>query len=97
MDAFCSHYHPDIEVFDASGTCTLRGMPDFRARYAEMFASHRDVRGIVDQQIILPPHIVERETWSRVSLATGVRTEGVVLVRYTEQDGKIRFAEFLRP
>lgn len=95
LDAFCACYHPDIEVLDARGVVVRRGMAEFRAGYGEMFARHRDVHAEVDARLVASPHVVERERWSRVNLATGARTEGTVLVRYTELEGLLRWAEFL--
>ena len=96
LEGFCACYHPDIEVLDAEGKVSQRGMEAFRARYATMFATFRDVRASVDQRVVLSPHVVERERWSRVHRETGEETSGVVLVRYTEVEGLLRYAEFLR-
>ncbi len=96
LDAFAACYHPEIEVLDESGTVSQRGMEAFRARYATMFATFRDVHAEVDERLVLGPHVVERERWSRVHRDTGEKTSGLVLVRYTEVAGLIRYAEFLR-
>ncbi|MFN7143179.1 MAG: hypothetical protein ACK4YP_05340, partial [Myxococcota bacterium] len=50
----------------------------------------------VDARLALGPHVVEREQWSRADRVTGERSEGEVLVRYTEVDGLLRWVEFLR-
>lgn len=97
LDAFCACYHPDVVVLDAEGRVVRSGMPAFRAAYAEMFGAHRDVRAEVTERLVLGEHTVEREAWSRVRRDTGERSEGVVLVRYTERDGLLAVAEFLRP
>ncbi|AKU96846.1 hypothetical protein AKJ09_03510 [Labilithrix luteola] len=97
LDAFCACYHADVMVLDHEGTCTTRGMDAFRERYRTMFDAHRDVHGRVDERIVLGEHVVELEHWSRVRKDTGERVSGTVVVRYTEQDGLIRIAEFLRP
>lgn len=96
LDAFCACYHPDIEVLDETGAVLRRGMDEFRPRYAELFARHRDVRAEVDERIVLGSHVVERERWSRVERDTGTEHSGVVIVRYTARDGLLRWAEFLR-
>lgn len=95
IDAFCDCYHDDIEVLDATGNRTLSGIEAFRARYAAMFDAHQDVHARIDARLQLGAHVVEREQWSRTHKQTGARSEGQVLVRYTEQDGKIRYAQFL--
>ncbi len=96
LEAFCDCYHADVCVLDATGQRTLEGIDAFRARYGAMFASHRDVAATVSERIVLGPHCVERERWSRVALDTGARSEGEVLVRYTEHEGRLRWVEFLR-
>lgn len=96
LDAFASVYHRDVQVLDASGAIVRDGMDAFRAAYGEMFARHRDVTATVNERIVLGPHVIERESWSRVERATGEHTSGEVLVRYTEKDGLIRWAQFFR-
>lgn len=96
VDAFCACYHPDVRVLDADGRPTIEGMVMFRERYAKMFAEHREVAATVSARLLLPPHVVEHEAWSRVNVASGERTAGQVLVRYTEREGLIAVVEFLR-
>ncbi len=96
VEAFCACYHEHIEVLDHTGAVNLQGMAAFRARYTQMFAEHTDVTATVDARMVLGPHSVERERWSRVHGATGVQSGGTVIVRYTELEGLIRYAEFLR-
>lgn len=97
IGAFCACYHPDVMVLDHEGTCSVRGIEAFRERYGSMFDAHRDVNGRVDERLVLGEHVVEVERWSRVRKDTGEHVSGTVIVRYTEQDGLIRIAEFLRP
>ena len=96
LEAFCECYHREVCVLDAAGERTLEGIDAFRARYGAMFSSHRDVTATVSERIVLGPHCVERERWSRVARDTGARSEGEVLVRYTEHEGRLRWVEFLR-
>lgn len=96
LDAFCACYHADVRVLDADGNVTLAGMEAFRERYGTMFREHREVSATVSARLCLPPHVVEQERWSRVSLATGERSGGEVLVRYTEREGRLAVVEFLR-
>jgi uncharacterized protein (TIGR02246 family) len=97
LDAFCACYHPDVTVLGAEGDVRIQGIEAFRARYGGLFRDFTDVRGTVDARLPLGPHVVEREAWSRVERATGARTDGTVLVRYTEADGLLRWAQFLAP
>jgi hypothetical protein len=68
-----------------------------RERYARLFADFRQVRADVLTRLPMGRHCIDHERWSRVSAATGERSEGEILVRYTERDGLIAIVEFLRP
>lgn len=96
VDAFCLCHSDDVRVLDETGAATIEGAPAFRARYASLFAEHRDVRAEVLVRLPLGRHCVDHERWSRVHRATGVSTSGEVLVRYTERDGRIAIVELLR-
>lgn len=96
VDAFCACYHPEVVVMGHDGAVRMAGMAAFRESYGRMFAEHEGVGAAVDTRLALGPHVVERERWWRTNRATGVRTEGVVLVRYTADEGRIRWVEFLR-
>jgi hypothetical protein len=96
IDAFCACFHRDVVILDEAGQRACEGIEAFRARYGGMFSSHTDVRAEVSQRVALGRHVVELERWSRVERATGLRSEGWVIVRYTEQDGLLRWVEFLR-
>ncbi|MDP3276368.1 MAG: nuclear transport factor 2 family protein [Deltaproteobacteria bacterium] len=96
IEAFCECFHRDVRVMGEDGVVSREGLGDFRAAYARMFSEHDDVRATVSDRMVLGPHIVEREQWSRVIRATGERLGGELLVRYTAQDERIRFVEFLR-
>ncbi len=97
VEAFCACYHEDVVVLGEDGAVTLRGIDAFRTRYAGMFAAHDEVHAEVDARILLSPHVVEHETWARRDRATGARSRGEVLVRYTERDGRIAIVAFLTP
>ena len=97
LDAFCACFHPDVVVLGADGTTVRAGLAVFRERYAEMFAQHRDVHAEVTARVLLGEHVVEHEAWSRTERATGTARSGQVLVRYSEQDGLIRWVQFLAP
>lgn len=96
VEAFCACYHPEVRVLDADGGVTIQGMAAFRTRYAALFADHTEVQGHITGRLVLDPHVVEAESWSRRSRATGELSAGEVLVRYTERDGLIAVVEFLR-
>jgi len=97
VDAFCACYHHDVEILDADGHVVVRGIDEFRDRYRTRFEKSRDVHAVIHGRMELGEHIVEHETWSRVDRATGKSETGDVLVRYTEQDGLIRYAQFFAP
>ena len=73
-----------------------RGLATFRERYGALFAGVTELHAEVDQRLVLGRHCIDHELWSRVMADTGERSEGVVLVRYTERDGKLAIVEFLR-
>lgn len=93
LDDFCACYHPDVVVLDATGARTIEGMAAFRERYGALFRDYAPA-ATVDARIALGAHVVEREQWARTHRETGARSEGEVLVRYTEVDGRIRWVEF---
>lgn len=95
LDAFCACYHPEVTVLGADGDVRIQGIAAFRDRYETLFHDFTDVRATVDQRMTLGPHVVEREAWSRVERSTNSRASGTVLVRYTEADGLLRWAQFL--
>lgn len=96
LDAFCACFHEDVEVLAEDGAVQKRGMAEFRKSYGAMFAEHDAVVATVSARLVLGPHVVEHERWSRVRRSDGERLGGEVLVRYTAKDGRIRFVEFLR-
>jgi len=96
VDAFCQCFHDEVVVLGEDGTVTRRGIEEFRATYRAMFEGHDDVAATVSSRLVLPPHVVEHEQWSRVRKSDGARLGGEVLVRYTADGGKIRIVEFLR-
>jgi uncharacterized protein (TIGR02246 family) len=95
LDAFCACFHPDVAVLTADGSVRMAGMLAFREAYATMFARFTNVAAHVDARVALGRHVVEREYWSRVDRGTDERLEGAVLVRYSEQDGLLRWVQFL--
>lgn len=96
LEEFCDCYHANVQVTDATGAIVSTGIDAFRERYGKMFASHTHVFAEVTERMVLGPHVVEREFWSRVEVATGEKRSGEILVRYTEHEGRIRWAQFFR-
>lgn len=96
LEAFCACYHEEVRVLDEQGKARTEGLAAFREGYGRMFESFREVSAEVDQRLVLGPHCVDLESWSRLDPESGERSEGVVLVRYTERDGKLAIVEFLR-
>ncbi|CAN5511351.1 hypothetical protein BH09MYX1_BH09MYX1_25630 [soil metagenome] len=97
LDAFCACFHDEVCVLGEDGAVQRRGIADFRAAYGAMFSEHLAVEASVESRVALSPHVVEHERWSRVRVSDGVRLGGEVLVRYTAEDGKIRWVQFFRP
>ena len=95
LDTFCACYADDVRVLDADGAELSRGMEAFRARYAPLFAT-RSFGGEVDTRVAVGVHCVDHERWWRTDPATGVRSEGEVLVRYREDGGRIGEVQFFR-
>lgn len=96
LEAFCACYHEKVRVLDEHGEARTEGLQAFREGYGAMFAKFREIHAEVDERLVLGPHCVDLERWSRLDPESGVRSEGVVLVRYTERDGKLAIVEFLR-
>ena len=94
LDAFCACYHADVLVLDDREE-TVRGIEAFRARYAQMFEKWQ-FGAAVPSRIVSGSHCVDYETWWRIDPESGQRSEGEVLVRYTEKDGKIAVVQFLK-
>ena len=97
VDAFCACFHADVEVLGEDGVVQKRGMTEFREGYAAMFAGHDAVAATVSSRVLLGPHVVEHEQWSRTRRSDGAKLGGEVLVRYTARDGLIRWVQFFRP
>lgn len=96
IEAFCDCYHEEVRVLDENGEATMEGLTTFRERYGALFEGVTELHAEVDQRLVLGRHCIDHERWSRVLKDSGERSEGVVLVRYTERDGKLAIVEFLR-
>jgi len=96
IDAFCACYHDDVQVMDEAGEVSVQGISDFRERYGKLFSTCKNVRAGIVSRLQMGNHIVEHEAWQRMAPESDQLESGFVIVRYTEQDGKIRYVEFLR-
>jgi hypothetical protein len=99
VEAFCGCFSDDVEVLDEHGNVTLRGMTQFRARYAELFTRWLGrMSATIHQRMVLGRHLVERETYERRTPEGAIAEQGEVLVRYTHLEGapeRIRVVQFL--
>ena len=94
LDAFCACYHDEVVVLDGEDK-VLEGIHDFRRRYEGLFETG-SFGAAVPSRLDVGVHCVDYETWWREDPKTSARSEGEVLVRYTERDGKIGWVQFLR-
>ncbi len=94
LDAFCACYHADVVVLDADGVVSVRGNDAFRERYRPMF-ERGNFGASVDGRVHAGAHAVDCEQYWRIG-PDGERTEGSILVRYTERDARIAVVQFFR-
>lgn len=93
LDAFCDCYHPDVVMMKGEDVvCT--GISAFRERYADKFA-RGGFGATVPSRVHSGRHCVDEEHWWVDNPDTGERTQGVLLVRYLERDGRIGRVQFL--
>ena len=95
LDLFCACYHSDVQVLDEDGSCLSKGIQAFRQRYVHLFTSFQ-FGAKVTQRLVLNHTCIDEEEWWRIDPETSQKTQGRVLVRYTEIDGKIAFVQFFR-
>ena len=94
LDAFCACYHADVLVLDDLEE-TVVGIEAFRERYASLFEKW-EFGAEVPSRLVSGAHCVDYETWWRIDPESGQRSEGDILVRYTEREGKIAVVQFLK-
>ena len=94
LDAFCACYHADVQVFNDLEEM-VPGIEAFKARYSQLFEKWQ-FGAAVPARLVSGSHCVDHETWWRIDPESQQRTEGEVLVRYTEKDGKIAIVQFLK-
>ena len=94
LEAFALCYHEDVVVMHGDEE-SFRGRAALRDRYRPMFEG-MEFGAIVPDRLHHGAHCVDLEHYWRLNPDTGERTEGTVLVRYTERDGLIGRVQFLR-
>ena len=94
LDGFCGCYHQNVVVLEENQE-SVRGLDAFRARYQELFEKWQ-FGAAVPTRVQAGNHCVDYETWWRIDPDSGERSEGEILVRYTEKDGKIAVVQFLK-
>jgi len=93
LEAFAALYHDDVVVFRGEEV-SLRGRDALREGYRAMF-ERWEYGAAVPQRMSAGRHCVDYEHFWRVNPETGERTEGTILVRFTERDGLIGVVQFL--
>ena len=81
-------------MLGAGGEVMRSGMQEFRAAYERLFSDCSEVEARVTERIHLGAHCVELEQWSRRS-PEGELQSGQVIVRYSAEQGLIRYVQFL--
>ena len=94
LAGFVACYHPDVVVFDGMQE-SLRGRSAFEERYRDLFENWR-FGAVVSERFTLDGQCFDHERWWRISPESGLKTEGVVVVRYEAKEGLIGVAQFFR-
>ena len=95
LDAFCACYHSEIQILDQEGQCLSKGIDAFRQRYAHLFA-HLQFGAEVTHRLVLNQTCIDDESWWRIDSDSGEISQGRILVRYQEREGKIGLVQFFR-
>ena len=93
LEAFVACYHEEVCILEEEGP-SVRGREAFRERYRGLFEDWT-FGAEVPERLVLDGHCVDLEHWWRIEPGTGERSEGSVLVHYTERDGLIGTVRFL--
>ena len=94
LEAFCGCYHPEVRVLEDLEERVV-GIEAFRERYRDLF-TRWNFGAEVSQRLVLGPHAIDLERWWRVDPDRGERSEGEILVRYTQREDVIGTVQFLR-
>ena len=86
-------YHPSVSVYEGE-ELSFTGKDSLRERYQSLFADW-DFGAEVTQRLVHAQHCIDDETWWRIAPDSGERSEGRLLVQYTERDGTIAVVRFL--
>lgn len=93
LEAFVACYHEDVRVLGEEDE-SVRGRDAFRERYRGLFEDWT-FGAEVPKRMSLAGHCVDLEHWWRIEPGTGARSEGSVMVHYTEREGLIGTVRFL--
>lgn len=93
LAAFVACYHKEVEVLNADGKVTTRGIEAFQKNYEAMFA-RGNFSAVVESRLQFKDHCVDLEHWRRFQEKEEVR--GSVLVRYRLREGLIGTVQFLK-
>ncbi|NHQ84968.1 SnoaL-like domain-containing protein [Iodobacter sp. HSC-16F04] len=86
LDAFCACYSPDVQVWHPPAASPgLRGMDQFRARYAASSFANPAQRAEVGQRIVMGNKVVDHE-WV---YGRSAQPEAVIVIYHCE-DGLIK-------
>lgn len=94
IDAFCSCYHPDVEIYRNIGEpLSLKGISDFRESYRKRFDSSPNLHCKIKSRIVLARTVLDEE------LVTGLGGNSSplhVVAVYGFRDGLIAHVWFAR-
>jgi hypothetical protein len=95
IDAFCRHYHHDVQVFRlGEGTEKIcEGMTAFREIYKSRFESNPNLHCELKSRTVLNGSVLDEE-W--VTGVTGASAPSHVVAIYGFRDGKIGYVWFTR-
>lgn len=61
IEAFCSCFHPEIHINALTKESSLKGIEEFRRRYAELFRSAPLLKCEIKNRIVLNDSIIDHE------------------------------------
>jgi hypothetical protein len=94
LDAFVACYHATVQVYEA-GELVCEGHEAFRASYLRLFTT-MEFGATVSERMGNASHCIDLEDYWRIDPDTQERTEGTILVHYTEKEGLIGMVRFWR-
>jgi len=94
LAGFVSCYHAEVQVFEGT-KLVCEGQEAFRERYRKLFETF-EFGATVPERLTNADHCMDLEHYWRIDPDTQERTEGTILVHYTERDGLIGVVRFWR-